>query len=264
MTPVQQGELAVRNLFLSAAIAAILSFSILWTASAQTKTGANSGGYRSGQTAVRRVANASTSAIRGNPAAAVQSSSANVVAFRIGVLDISKVFKSHAGFKSTMDGMKQQMQTIEQELKAERDRVKQKEEQRNGYSVGSPEWKRFDNELTQMKGDFNVKMTQRQKDFLEQEAKVYYQTYLQVQDAVKYYAQRNGLGLVLRYSGDEVNPNLREGILRAINKPIIYQNQIDITDDIIAMVNGGAAAPSVSRPRNATNPGAPAAAQRRR
>lgn len=234
----------MRTLILTAAIAAILSCPLLSPASAQN-TSPTSGAYRTSQ-----------------PATATQpASSVNVAAFRIAVVDISRVFKNHTGFKATMDGMKNRMQSIEQELKAERDKVKQKEDQRNRYNVGTPEWKQQDNELTQLKGDFNVKMTQRQKDFLEQEAKAYYTTYLQVNDAVKYYAQRNQIGIVLRYSGDPVDPNRREDILRAINKPIVFQNQIDITDDIIASLNRSA---TTSPARSAGVPGRPATTVPRR
>ena len=67
------------------------------------------------------------------------------------------------------------------------------------------------------------------KDFMEREAKVYYQTYLEVVDAVKYYAKRHNIGLVMRFNGEPVDPNRRDDVLREINKPVVMQDQIDIT-----------------------------------
>ena len=64
---------------------------------------------------------------------------------------------------------------------------------------------------------------------MEREAKVYYQTYLEVVDAVNYYAKRQNIGLVLRFNGEPVDPNRREDVLREINKPVVMQDQIDIT-----------------------------------
>ena len=94
--------------------------------------------------------------------------------------------------------------------------------------------------------DFNLKMGKLRKDFLEREAKVYYQTYLEVVDAVKYYAKRQNIGLVLRFNGEPVDPNRRDDVLREINKPVVVQDQIDITPDVLALLNrdqqGGAAA----------------------
>jgi hypothetical protein len=84
------------------------------------------------------------------------------------------------------------------------------------------------------------------KEFLEKESKVYYQTYLEVVDAVNYYAKRQNIGLVLRFNGEPVDPNSRDSVLREINKPVVVQDHIDITPDIVALLNrdqqGGAGA----------------------
>ncbi len=42
-----------------------------------------------------------------------------------------------------------------------------------------------------MMAEFKLKMSKLRKDFMEREAKVYYQTYLEVVDAVNYYAKRH-------------------------------------------------------------------------
>ena len=85
--------------------------------------------------------------------------------------------------------------------------------------------------------EFNLKMGKLRKEFLEREAKVYYQTYLEVVDAVKYYAKRQNIGLVLRFNGEPVDPNRRDDVLREINKPVVVQDQIDITPDMLALLN---------------------------
>jgi len=45
--------------------------------------------------------------------------------------------------------------------------------------------------------------------------------------------------LVLRFNGDQINPNRPEEILKAINKPVVSQNNIDITPDVLALLNRG-------------------------
>ncbi|MEM9658727.1 MAG: hypothetical protein AAF961_10235, partial [Planctomycetota bacterium] len=68
-------------------------------------------------------------------------------------------------------------------------------------------------------------------------AKVYYQTYREVSAAVNNYARTNNIGLVLRFVGDQVDPNQREDVLRAINQPIVFQNSVDITPDVLTLLN---------------------------
>lgn len=174
-------------------------------------------------------------------ASAQNQAGANASKFGVAVVDVGYIFKNHQRFKSTMEGMKGEMQGLETSLKSKRENIATKEQERNGYNLGTADYKRADEELTRMQADFNVEMTQLRKDFLEREAKVYYQTYLEVDETVSYYAQRQNIGLVLRFNGEAPNANRRDEVLRAINKPVVYQNSIDITPDILALLNRGGA-----------------------
>jgi Skp family chaperone for outer membrane proteins len=162
---------------------------------------------------------------------------ANAAKHGVAVVDISYIFKKHDRFRATMDSMKKEMETTESELKADRDKIAQMEEQRNAYNAGSAEYKAADEQLARNMAEFNLKMTKLRKEFLEREAKVYYQTYLEVSQAVGYYAQHHDIGLVIRFNGEPVDPNKREDVLREINKPVVFQNQVDITPDILALLN---------------------------
>jgi Skp family chaperone for outer membrane proteins len=162
---------------------------------------------------------------------------ANAAKYNVAVVDISYIFKNHARFRTMMENMKKEMEGIEAELKADREKIAQNEQQRNTYNAGSAEYKKLDEEVARQMADFNLKMGRLRKDFLEREAKVYYQTYLEVVDAVKYYAKRQNIGLVLRFNGEPVDPAKREDVLREINKPVVLQDQIDITPDVLVLLN---------------------------
>ena len=167
----------------------------------------------------------------GNPAGA------NAPQYGIAVVDVSWIFKNYNSFRGKMDAMKQEMQAADAGLKADRDRIQKLEEERNDMKPGSEEFKRLDEQLAREKADFNIKAGKIRRDFLDREAVVYYDTYQEVNKAVSYYAQNKKIGLVLRFNGDKVDPAKREDVLRAINQPIVYQNSIDITPDVLAMLN---------------------------
>ena len=174
--------------------------------------------------------------------------SANATRYGIAVVDVSYIFKQYKQFSGAMDGLKKEMEAAEGKLKSERDAVQGKEEMRKQYNVGSPEFKQLDEEIARLKAEFNLSAGRIRKDFLERESKVYYQTYLQVSNAVQHYAQQHNIGLVLRFNGDQIDPNRREDVLRAINKPVVSQNNIDITPDVLALLNRGGAAPTGNSP----------------
>jgi Skp family chaperone for outer membrane proteins len=165
----------------------------------------------------------------------------------IAVVDISYIFKKHKRHQAAIEAMKAEMTSTEANLKADSEKIRQMEEQRNTYNAGSPEYKQLDEELARNIAEFKLKMDRLRKDFMEREAKIYYQTYLEVSDAVKTYADRNGIGLVIRFNGDKVDGNSREEVLREINKTVVYENRIDITPDVLALVNRDAAMPQAGR-----------------
>ncbi len=178
----------------------------------------------------------------GSSAQAQNAAGANAQKFNIAVVDISYVFKNHKRHQATIESMKTEMTSTEAELKADSEKIRQMEEQRNTFNVGAKEYKDLDEELARNIAEFKLKMDRLRKSFMEREAKMYYQAYLEVNDAVKYYAERHDIALVIRFNGDKVDVNRREDVLREINKTVVFQNQIDITPDILALINRDAAA----------------------
>ena len=171
------------------------------------------------------------------PARAQNPAGANAGRYQIAVVDVSYIFKEHQGFKQKMEGMKQQMQSIDSQMKGKRDEIAQLEQRKASYTPGSQEFRNLDETIARAKADFSLETTKLRKDFLEREAKIYYETYLEVDRAVQSYAQRNNLGLVLRFDGERVDPNIREDVLRGINKAVVFQNSIDITPDVLGLLN---------------------------
>ena len=191
--------------------------------------------------------------VPGAHAQAPNPAGANAAKYGIAVVDISYIFKEHTRFRATMESMKKEMETIEAELKADREKIAQTEQERNTFNAGSAEYKKLDEEVARMMAEFKLKMTRLRKDFLEREAKVYYQTYLEVVDAVSYYAKRHNIGLVMRFNGEPVDPEPREDVLREINKPVVFQDHIDITPDVLALLNRDQRPAAADRPPGRRN-----------
>ena len=184
------------------------------------------------------------------------SPSANATRYGTAVVDVSYIFKNYSQFTTAMKRLKAEMEQIDGELKSERQAIASKEEQRKTLNHNTPDFNKLDEEIARATADFQIKAGRIRKQFLEKEAKVYYQTYLQVSNAVQHYAQSHNIGLVLKFNGDQIDPNAREKLLHAINKPVVYQNNIDITPDVLALLNRGGApgglAPTATQPQNTT------------
>jgi Skp family chaperone for outer membrane proteins len=183
----------------------------------------------------------------GTSAQAQSPHSANAQKHGIAVVDMSYVFKNHKRHQAAVEQIKAEMTATEGELKADSEKIRQMEEQRNTFNPGAPEYKQIDEELARNIAEFKLKMDRLRKGFMEREAKAYYDAYLEINGSVMQYATSNNIVLVLRYNGDKPDPNRREDVLREINKSVVFQNRIDITPDVLALLNGGGQAPQMGR-----------------
>ena len=176
------------------------------------------------------------------PATAPATRAAGAAA-HVAVIDVGYIFKNHARFKQAMDKMKDEVMQAENALKAERDRINGLMEQLKGFNVGTPEYKKLEAEVAKAQGDFSVNAQLQKKDFMDREAKVYLQVYSEIERAVSQFARDNGIAVVHRFDGDPVDATDRNRILGNITKPIVYYDpQIDITPDVLRMLNGAAVA----------------------
>lgn len=158
----------------------------------------------------------------------------------VAVIDIPMVFKGHALFKRQMEDFKVEVEAAEKSIGAERDRItKMIQELSQQYKPGSPDYKVKEEEIARQQSELQVKMTLQKKDFMEKEARIYYNVYDQVKRTVAAFAERNNIALVLRYNSTEIEADNRQSVLEGINRPVIYQNRIDITQDVLSMLNAG-------------------------
>ena len=78
---------------------------------------------------------------------------------------------------------------------------------------------------------------------MENEAKIYLATYKQVATAVAAFANAKNIDLVLRYDR-EANPSTQtvdpRETLKIINRPVIFEKQLDISDSILRQLSATA------------------------
>lgn len=174
----------------------------------------------------------------------------------IAIIDMSYIFKEHRGFKAMTATMKTEVEAAEADLKARKNDIQNRAKQLDGEEIkkGSPDYKALEEELTKAQADLQADVALKKKEFLDKESKIYYKVYNEVLDAVKKVAHSNGIDLVLRFNGDTVDPNDPQGILKELNKTVVFYNEaIDITPIILKEVNRGVP-PATPIPKGATRP----------
>lgn len=181
----------------------------------------------------------------------------------VAVIDVGHIFKNHARFKQQMDGMKGEVENFEKEVNEERKTLLKQRDKLQTFNAGSPEYKQLEEEIARQVSDQQVRGTLKRKDVMEREAKIYYETYNEIVREIGKTADTYGISLVLRYEGEPIDARDRNSILAGVNRPIVYQRNLDLTQLVLKQLNqgqpiqqqairpnvGGSTGPSSLRPR---------------
>jgi Skp family chaperone for outer membrane proteins len=143
-------------------------------------------------------------------------------------------------------------------VKNQSDAITKLDAQLKQYHQGSPEYKSLEEETAKRRADLSIKIQQQKREFLQREARMYYNVYQEIQQEVNYYCAANNVPVVLRFSREPADVDKPDTVLAYINKPVItYAKDLDITDLILDQLNrrpvGGSTSPVGIRPR----PGVP-------
>jgi Skp family chaperone for outer membrane proteins len=162
---------------------------------------------------------------------------------RAAVVDIPYIFKNHIRFQQAINDIKKDIDAYQELLKQEQQKIRVEAEKASQFRPGTPEYKAVEENVARLKVELQLEGAKRQKDFMEQEARAYFTAYKEVEAAVADFAARNQLSLVLRYSGEEMDPTKRESIMQGINRFVVYQDRLNITEIVLDMVNRGTPQP---------------------
>lgn len=166
----------------------------------------------------------------------------------IAVIDIPKVFKEHALFNKQKGDLEAEVKAAEAEGTKTRDQLRKMAEELQSFKPGSPDYKMKEEELARVQSDATLKVNRIRREIMEREAKLYFTTYTQIREAVSVFAQRHNIVLVLRHNSGEIDSSSPQSIMEGVHRSVIFENQIDITHDILRMMNNGV-------PQNAGVPG---------
>jgi Skp family chaperone for outer membrane proteins len=155
----------------------------------------------------------------------------------VAVIDIALIFKHHDRFNAAMGDIKKDIEQFEAYVRDETKKLKTRAEELQQFNAGSPDYRTKEGELARLDSELKVQIGLKRKDFLEQEARVYYRVYKEIEQSVGLFAQRCRIGLVLRYNSDDMKEDDRASVLQGVNKAVVWHGNLDITPQIITDLN---------------------------
>lgn len=162
----------------------------------------------------------------------------------VAVIDIAFIFKNHNRFNAAMNDIKRDIEQFEAHVRGKQKELQEKKEQLGTFKAGSTEYRQMETDLARTQSELQVEVGLKRRDFLEQEARVYYRVYREIEQEVGVFSTRNRIGLVLRYNGDDMKEDDRNSVLQGVNRAVVYQSNLDITKFVLGALNHGTDKPT--------------------
>jgi outer membrane protein len=162
----------------------------------------------------------------------------------VAVIDLQDVFDKHRRFKAAMDNINKETEQLSAQFRNDQKELQKMMEKLKELKPGTPDYKRQEEAAAQFESNLRVQAQLQRKEVAERQAKQLYNTYVEVLGAVESFSKRNGIALVIQFSADEIEPSNPQSIMRGVNRAVVYQERLNITDFIIEMVNQGTPEPA--------------------
>ena len=155
----------------------------------------------------------------------------------LAVLDVGRVFREYGRFNQQLAGIREEIEEAQQRLALRQVEIEATQRELQGHTPGTAAYERAQRLLLRLQNELQSLARELQQEVAQQEAALFSRTYRQVLAHVRDYAQRHALRLVLRTHEPPVNTEDRASVMGWVNREVIYQQGLDITDAILAELN---------------------------
>jgi Skp family chaperone for outer membrane proteins len=156
---------------------------------------------------------------------------------RVALVDLARIFENHAKFTRQNEALRLEVEQAERQLKARKDELQATTESLKALPKESGQAKKLEEQIALDTAQMNVDVGKQKKHFYEVEAAIYYECYREIMAEVERYAKPRGINLVMRFQGKPYDTSDPQGLQKELNKAVLYQEGIDITEEILRSVN---------------------------
>lgn len=167
-------------------------------------------------------------------ASAQQSAGQQSAAQRIAVVDVAKIFKEHSGIREQVKSVESELKAYDGQLKKKREVLQQEAAKLKTFNVGTPDYTAQEEKVASMESKLRLEMQRKRQELAEAEARIYYENYQRIAEGVAYLAKHYNISLVLRYNSEAMDVKKGESVIRGVMKNIVYHDKaLDMTTGVM-------------------------------
>ena len=152
----------------------------------------------------------------------------------IALVNVDRILKDYKPLNDKLDPLKAEAKELEAAIQVRQAELETVGNQLRQVLPGSPDQQRLQIQLVKMQGDFQRFVTTGRSNLQNKEATTYLTFFRQLDAEISKYAKANGLKLVLRQSATSLDDGQPlQDVFKALNRSILYEEGLDITDAIL-------------------------------
>ena len=155
----------------------------------------------------------------------------------IAVVDMNKIFASHKGLMAKNEELRRDGESVREKLQGYLDSGTQLQQELKRHKQGTAEHTRIAKELKEKADAWKKLSEETRKRLNEQNLANMLSTYQLINDEIQRIAEARNFRLVINFSSDSVDQPEAAKAMQIMSRQILYQNGLDITEDVIQAVN---------------------------
>jgi Skp family chaperone for outer membrane proteins len=156
----------------------------------------------------------------------------------IGSVDLDAVFRGYDRVKDSSESFKAEAAQRQNDLIKIADEGKRTAELLAKLSPNQPDYKKYENQMANLKAKLQVGQEQAASEFAQKEADALAMLYKDIQKIVAGVAKQRGFTYVIRVNNDPVAGSEPQSVMAAMSRAVLYSDPTtDITSDVIYYLN---------------------------
>ncbi len=166
----------------------------------------------------------------------------------IGLLNVDRILKVHKPLQEKLDPLKDEAKELDSKVQVRQAELEAAGGQLRNVQPGTPDHQRLQLQLVKMQTDLQQFVATERQNLQKKEATIYLAFFRQLDAEIAKYAKAHGLKLVIR----QHESSLEEGqplpdIYKALNRGILYEDGLDITEEILKALSSPSPAAGLQR-----------------
>ena len=167
----------------------------------------------------------------------------------VAVIDVGYIFRNLERFKQAREDINADATKFTEEVRDRRAALAQQAEQLKSTPAGTAQYSQMEEQLANADTQLRLDMGRKQKERVEKEAKIYFNAYKEIEEQVRRFSDRFQIDLVVRFNSEDMDISKPETVLQGINRFVVFQRSLNITNHILDELNRGTPPPGISTPQ---------------